>query len=439
MGSQEDEDVYDITLVLKEMPFDKKEASKTSVIQNLALVFTKGNIAFNEWTRPICVFNSDYIEYSLDHDEVIWSGWNNSVGKSTNLNMTSPLFLQESHLLKFRESQDLQTDLVDGSGVFKVIDSDDDQFYFLLGIHVLNGDIQQIYNHFYLLLSLYAIDQMRFYVENGRSSPICVNPRCQKGYDHTYVHLQWMEKYSTVLEYYSTMNPSYEGGSSLLHIAARVGNRYIVEFICDDWLAINNQSVIPIDDVGITPIHEAYFYGHYDLAKYILKKFGTSRNQAEDNIPDTIIVEVEEMIDSTESGNFTGEPMEILGKLTNDYGQTVIPYTEMIARNLLIELRQLFQTLDLSSRSRSKGQTRQLERFKGSFVFNTFEKLSLMENLTEETTNQISSVASFLIRWGILDRRRNYMEPYIGLILKTYSKQYIIPGEVWTKLQEVGM
>ena len=132
--------------------------------------------------------------------------------------------------------------------------------------------------------------------------------------------------------------------------------------------------------------------------------------------------------------------MEILSKLTNDYGQTAIPYTEMIARNLLIELRQLFQTLDLSNRSRR--QTRQLERLRGSFVFNTFQKLSQMDNLTDETTNQISSVASYLIRWGILNAspQKRIREPYIRNILNIYSKQYITPGEeALTNLREAGM
>ena len=272
---------------------------------------------------------------------------------------------------------------------------------------------------------------MRFYVENGKA-PICVGSRnCP---DTTYIHLRWMKKVSTLFEYYSTVNPSYEGGSSLLHIAARVGSGKAVRVLCHRSV-INNQSAIPIDDVGITPIHEAYFYGHYRAAKYILKKFGH-------NITDAIIAEVEEMIDSTESGNFTGEPMEILSKLTNESRQTAIPYTEMIARNLLIEVRHLFETLHLLSETRLKSQTRQLERLKGTFVLKTFQKLSLMDNLTDETMNQVSSVASFLIRWGILNEYheyRKYLGPYIVDILKIYSKQYIQPGEALTNLQELGM
>ena len=192
------------------------------------------------------------------------------------------------------------------------------------------------------MFTFYTIDQMRFFVENGKA-PICINSRrCQSDFVFTYIHLKWMERTSTLFEYYSTINPSYEGGSSLLHIAARFGNGRAVEMICN-FLASNNQSVIPIDDVGITPIHEAYFYGHYDIAKYILQQIGTNQNQAGHNITDDIIAEVEEMIDSTESGNFTGEPMEILSKLTNE--QTVdIPYTEMIARNLLIEMNTRFSS-----------------------------------------------------------------------------------------------
>ena len=255
------------------------------------------------------------------------------------------------------------------------------------------------------------------------------------------------------------MNPSYEGGSSLLHIAARIGNRYSVHNICDS-LAINNQSVIPKDDVGITPIHEAYFYGHYDIAKYILKILGTrytnrawlrqrsgyyyfrtwsNRNeyQVEHNITEAIIAEVEEMIDSTESGNFTGEPMEILSKLTEDSEQTVeIPYTEMIARNLLIELRHLFQTLHLSNESRPKSQTRQLERLNGSFVLDNFQKLSQMDNLTDETINLIVSIVPKIMETRLSRGAKGWKALYY--ITKMYFQHSVIPEEVWTNLQEHG-
>ena len=94
MGSQEDEittsKVYDITLVVKGMAIGSG-ASITSPTSNLALAFTKGNITFNEWTRPICLFNPDYFDYSLDNDKVIWSGWNKQIGLVHSLNVMLPL------------------------------------------------------------------------------------------------------------------------------------------------------------------------------------------------------------------------------------------------------------------------------------------------------------------------------------------------------------
>ena len=455
MGYQEDEEdvddveittskVYDITLVVKGMPTGL-DASITSPTSNLALVFTKGNITFNEWTRPICLFNPDYFDYSLDHDKVIWSGWNNSIGRSTSQNMTSPLFLhcsQESEvetcLLKFREKQNLQTQTgLDGSSVFKVIDGDnDDQFYYLLGIFGLNGDIQQTYklkiiaksSLRFLMFTFYTIDQMRFYVENGKA-PICIGSR--NCHDATFFHLRWMKNVSTLFEYYSTVNPSYEGGSSLLHIAARVGSGKAIRFLCQQSV-INNQSAIPIDDVGITPIHEACFYGHYEIAKYILQQIGTNQNQAGHNITDAIIAEVEEMIDSIESGNFTGEPMEILSKLTNDSGQTVdIPYTEMIARNLLIEMNSRFSSFSW-------------DRLRNELLENIFFKLSLITQLTNETADLITSVGTMLI--GFLAARypgrrvteRNDFPKSLYYILKMFSEQSLETSEAMFYLRGDG-
>merc|ERR1712023_204471 len=70
----------------------------------------------------------------------------------------------------------------------------------------------------------------------------------------------------------STINPTYENGTSLLHLAARIGNMDAVKSI-HGWQKDHNQTItVPMDDAGNTPIHEAYTNGHYEIARYLLGK-----------------------------------------------------------------------------------------------------------------------------------------------------------------------
>ena len=128
LNGQEDSDtvsIYDISLVLKGFPVRDKPAP------DFAYVYTQGNITTNARTRPICLFGSDFKTSTPALNNFIWAGWNTSSGEMSNFHFNSTLRLQcqdrgncpfefeDQNLLK-----SLQTDL-DGSGIFKIIDTDE--------------------------------------------------------------------------------------------------------------------------------------------------------------------------------------------------------------------------------------------------------------------------------------------------------------------------
>ena len=429
LNGQEDSDtvsIYDISLVLKGVPL---RPDKDKHAPDFAYVYTQGNITTNARTRPICLFGFDSKTSTPALNNFIWAGWNTSSGEMSNFHFNSTLRLQcqdrgncpfefeDQNLLK-----SLQTDL-DGSGIFKIIDTDenDHTFYEMFGISDHNGKITGKLGSesggFFLLFFMYFMDFLRHEVESGKD-------------------LKAPPEFSI---FASTMNPTYEGGTSLIHLAARLGNRNAVENICE-FLERNHQSIIPTDDIGLTPLHEAYLAGHYTIARYILEKMDDDlflQISLTDQNVTAVISQVNEMIDLTERGNFTGDPMEILNMLiffNDDARPSADTYTEMIARRYIRELESILGVAD---------PTREL--LEGE-IAHIFHKLSLIQNLTQETMDLITKVGTLVISKLAEDpgptRKPTENESFpkiIYYVLKVFSNGPDVSIDVITNLKEIGM
>ena len=237
MGAQflngpEDSDtvsIYDISLVLKGVPVKDKPAL------DLAYVFTQGNITTNARTRPICLFGSFAVGDELDN--FIWAGWNTSSisGEMSDFHFNSSLRFQCKETqegkkcpnpFEFKEQnllKSLQTDL-GGSSIFKRIDKYNDSrtFYEIFGVSDHNGKLIGKYGEEELLFSLLSLNFFMSFIDFLKQT--VVNGKSMRGLKDFRMDV-------------STINPTYEGGTSLLHLAARHDNKKTVGGICK-WLEI---------------------------------------------------------------------------------------------------------------------------------------------------------------------------------------------------------
>ena len=431
MGAQflngpEDSDtvsIYDISLVLKGVP--NLRADKPA--PDLAYVYTQGNITTNARTRPICVFGHDSKNPIGELDNFIWAGWNTSSGEMSDFQFNSSLRFQcqdknncrylfefeEQNLLKY-----LQTDL-GGSAIFKIVNTNDHTFYEIFGVNDHKGKLIGKYGEeslFFLIYFMYHMDFLKHQVVNG------------KGFSFR------DSKDLSYLMYASTLNPTYEEGTSLLHLAARLGNTNAVKDICE-WLKRHHQNIIPTNDIGLTPVHEAYLAGHYRIARYILLKLDDDF-YANQNVTE-VISHVNEMIKLTERGNFTENHFEILNKLVffNDDERSSAD-TERIARSYLRELEVIF----------SLARHTNMKLFQGEALMqDTFHKLSLIQNLTHETLDLVNHVGTLVINklakhpfFGMPTEHPSFPKS-IYYVLKMFSNGPDVSLDVITNLQEFGM
>ena len=226
-----------------------------------------------------------------------------------------------------------------------------------------------------------------------------------------------------------------------------VGNRVTVYLLLPRLqLERNQQTIIPTDDIGLTPVHEAYLAGHYRIARYILQKLDEDlflQPSLRDQNLTEVISQVNDMIDLTERGNFTGDPMDILNKLVfyNDQNQTdLVSPIEMGARILLQEME---IWLDVDGRSNRPPEDSKLNDRR--LVHNTFQKLSLMENLSNETLDLVNAVGTLLIKklaehpGPVTKPTESRIEKFIYFILQMLSRNPHFPENVMTNLQKIGM
>ena len=212
----------------------------------------------------------------------------------------------------------------------------------------------------------------------------------------------------------------------------------------------NQQTIIPTDDIGLTPVHEAYLAGNYRIARYILQKLDEDlflQPSLRDQNLTEVISQVNDMIDLTERGNFTGDPMDILNKLVfyNDQNQTdLVSPIEMGARILLQEME---IWLDVDGRPNSPPEDSKLNDRR--LVDNTFQKLSLMENLSNETLDLVKGVGTLLVK-KLAERaeqpgpvtkptEEKKKKKFIFFILQMLSRNPHLPENVMTNLQKIGM
>ena len=441
MGAQflngpEDSDtvsIYDISLVIKGVPVKDKPAL------DLAYVYTQDNITTNARTRPICMLSFSMFGSKLETpalDNFIWAGWNTSSGEMSDFNFNSTLRFQCqergncSDPFEFEEQNllmSLQTDL-GGSGIFKVIDTNGHTFYEIFGVSDHNGKLIGKYGEEELLFSLLSHNFFMYFIDFLKQE--VVNGKSMRGLRDFRMDV-------------STMNPTYEGGTSLLHLAARLDNNEAVGGICE-WLERNNQTIIPTDDIGITPVHEAYLAGHYRIARYILQKLDDDlflQISLNDQNVTEVISQVNDMIDLTERGNFTGDPMDILNKLVfyNDQNQTdLVSPIEMGARILLQEME---IWLDVDGRPNNPPEDSKLNDRR--LVDNMFQKLSLMENLSNETLDLVKGVGTLRIK-KLAERAEQpgpvtKQKKFIFFILQMLSRNPHLPENVMINLQKIGM
>ena len=300
--------IYDISLV----------ATTKSYRTALAYVYTREPITFNEQVKPICLWGSelqDVESYSgFSFTDFIWAGWNTETGKLTELDLNSSVGyeckLPSPHSLSMYCNFDLSlnpfwpTMDLDGSGIV----GKNATFYQLFGVSN-QGHFQPV---------LHELGAMLFVSRLMNCTEVLRDVILNQDQEKFGEMFGEQRSFNGQEQGISTLNPTYENGTSLLHLAARVGNMKAVEIIYG-WQKGYNQTIIPIDNAGNTPIHEAYTNGHYEIARYLLEKLEDDSlmqmSLAEKKLE--TIGSINEMINSTESGNFSDDPMEILDTLNS--------------------------------------------------------------------------------------------------------------------------
>ena len=426
--------IYDINFIV--MNFD-----------NFAYVYTKRKIETNARTRPICMLGSFY-RHTTDTvlENFSLAGWNPS-GEISHFNLMSEMQLhcsdENNCPLRFRQQQSLSNflhadhadlDPLDGSGFFKT--------------HAHHGvELFGVYDHHnqynYSLNQENTLDPNTFVlaVINYGLADICSsNGRVRgpgEGGNET-------DRMALLSKHLSTINPTCQGGTSFMHIASKRGQMQEIQFGCK-WLERHHQNIIPTDDVGMTPIHEAYLNGHYEIARYLLQRLDNGSTlemyQTDFNVTD-LIGQINEMIDSTERGDFSGDPMEILNKLNRLSFIGTSDSVEMIAERYLRGLEIL---LDVAGSGTSSQRQAFREMILNEEIVYAFHKLSQMQNLTNETTNLTANVGTLLISKmtehpgpGGNPTEDDRFPKSLYYVLKMFSNVPNVSMEVITNLREIG-
>ena len=433
--------IYDINFIV--MNFD-----------NFAYVYTKRMIETNARTKPICMLGSSHqhtTETVLENFTL--AGWNPSFGEISNFNLMSEMQLhcsdENNCPLRFRQQQNLSNflhvdhadlDPLDGSGFFKT--------------HAHHGvELFGVYDHqnqySYSLNEENTLDMFRFVLVliNKGMYETC-SPQERVGLPN--VGRNGNERMALISKHISTINPTcYLSGTSFMHIASKKGQMQEIQFGCE-WLEKHHQNIIPMDDAGMTPIHEAYLNGHYGIARYLLQRldnestlemYQTDFNVTDYNVTD-LIAQINEMIDSTERGDFTGDPMEILNKLNrlSFIGRSA----EMIVGRYLRELEILLDEAGSPSQDRAL----QEKLFNGELIVDVFYRVSLMQK-TIETMDLIENVGTLLIS-RLAERPEHSFGPggkpieddgfpkSIYYLLKMFSNVPHVSMKVMRNLKEIG-
>ena len=163
--------------------------------------------------------------------------------------------------------------------------------------------------------------------------------------------------------------------------------------------------------------------------------------QTDFNVTD-LIGQINEMIDSTERGDFSGDPMEILNKLNRLSFIGTSDSVEMIAERYLRGLEIL---LDVAGSGTSSQRQAFREMILNEEIVYAFHKLSQMQNLTNETTNLAANVGTLLISKtaehpgpGGKPTEGGGFPKSLYYILKMFSRVPHVSMEVITNLKEIG-